>query len=73
MGILKSGESIPIKMSGFSRDKNSFSDFLSFNNLLRLTSGSMIPITDISLISKKESKPSEIILEPPTPINSILG
>ena len=72
MGILKSGESIPMNKSGLSSAKKFFSSFLNLNNFLNLSRGSMIPMTDISSITKNESNPWRVILEPPTPINSTL-
>ena len=73
MAKLKSGESMPIKISGASTERYSLSSFLKVSSSEIFISGSKIPMTDIFFISKKESRPSCCIFLPPTPMKEEEG
>ena len=64
---------MPIKISGASFERYLFNSFLNDNNSEMCNRGSISPITDIFLMSKKEFKPSSFILLPPTPIKEAKG
>ena len=70
---LKDGLSIPIKNSGCSSRIKSTSCFLLLKSLFRFIKGSIKPITDKSLIGKRDSIPSFCIKLPAKPTKLASG